>query len=132
MRLTTFCAAFLSLSVFLLMSCSSIPNPFEEGEPWDHAIRQAKRAAQLEAAHVVQAQKMQRDRISDVTFGNDPALDPAFTNPGSEEAMSKAIGWYKEKMRWLAEARRKGFTGDDSEVEPQWYTKWKKEKANKD
>ena len=128
MRLTTFCAAFLSLSVFLLLSCSSIPNPFEEEEPWDHAIRQAKRAAQLEAAHVLQAQKQQRDRISDVTLPQ----DPVFTSADGREAMSKASGWRKEKMRWLAEARRKGFTGDDSEVEPQWYTKWKKEKANKD
>ncbi len=118
MRLTTFCAAVLSSSLFLFASCSSIPHPFEEREPWQHAMAQARRAAHREAEHVVRAAKLQSNLKSGVT------LSDRQVHIGSYGV--QAVHWHKIKMSWLKEARRKGFTGDDSEADPKWYLKWKR------
>ncbi|MDE0022562.1 MAG: hypothetical protein OXT69_14425 [Candidatus Poribacteria bacterium] len=117
MRLATFCAAFLSSGLFLFMSCSSIPNPLEEREPWEHALAQAKRAAQREAEHVVRAAKLRSDLKSASTLDNMSRYIGA--------SSIEAIRWHKRKMRWLAEARKKGFTGENDEADPEWYKKWK-------
>ncbi len=125
MRLTTFCAAFLSSGLFLLMSCSSIPNPLEEREPWEHAFAQAKRAAQREAEYTVRAEKAQGDqdkRKRRIDVGGAAGIG------GSEDYSSfiaNALRWNREKMRWLAEARQKGFTGGDDAADPEWFKKWK-------
>lgn len=119
MRLAIFCAAFLSSGLFLFMSCSSIPDPFEEREPWAHALAQAKRAATREAEHVVRATKLRSDQKSGATIKE----DSHYTGFSAVEA----IRWRERKMRWLAEAREKGFTGENDEVDPEWYKEWKQE-----
>ena len=118
MRLKTFCAAFLSSSMFLFMSCASIPNPLAEREPWDHALGQARRAAHREAEHVVRALKLQSDQKSNLTLA-EGRVYTGFSGLW-------ALHWNKIKMRWLKEARRRGFTGENAEVDPQWYKKWKR------